>query len=185
MKKITILIFLLSSFFTACSDDEEELPSITAHGANTFGCKINGQIWVANGSDDIFFPDALKGGITALDTSKDGLSKEYKYYFWMDAFRKDNTTFALFIGEFPKVGTYMLDKDTKPTPAWLEFGKNYASYGGKGFYMTNSTNTGFITFTKVDWKLGHYAGTFGFRCKNELTGEVLEITEGRFDRDDS
>jgi hypothetical protein len=122
---------------------------------------------------------------TALDTSKDGLSKEYKYYFWMDAFKKDNTTFTLFIGEFPRVGTYMLDKDTKPTPAWLQFGKNYASYGGKGFYMTNSTNTGFITFTKVDWKLGHYAGTFGFRCKNETTGEVLEITEGRFDRDDS
>jgi hypothetical protein len=185
MKNLFILIFLLSSFLTACSNDEEGLPSITAHGANTFGCKINGQIWVANGTDEWNPLPPLTRGLILLDTSKDGLSKEYKYYFWMSAYRKDNTSFELFVGETPKIGTYLLNSNAKPSPAWLEFGKNYAAYGGKGFYMTNSNTTGYITFTKVDLKEGYYAGTFAFRCKNETTGEVLEITEGRFDRDDS
>jgi hypothetical protein len=182
MKNLFILILLISSLFTACSNDEEVLPSITAHGANTFGCKINGQVWVANGTDGWNPLDPLTGGLVGLDTSKDGLSKEYKDYFWMSAYRKDNSSFTFFIGELPKVGTYLLNIDTKPRPAWLEFGKNYAAYSGKGFYMTNSNTTGYITFTKVDIKEGYYAGTFAFRCKNETTGEVLEITEGRFDR---
>jgi hypothetical protein len=176
------LLFLVLTV-VSCKDDEEVLPSITAHGANTFGCKINGQVWVANGTDGWNPLDPLTGGITGIDTSKNGISNEYKDYFSLRAYRKDNTSFDLFIGELPKVGNYLLNMDTKPTPAWLEFGKNYASYGGKGFYMTNSNTTGYITFTKFDRKEGVYAGTFAFRCKNEATGEVLEITEGRFDRD--
>jgi hypothetical protein len=81
MKKLFILILLLSSFLTACSNDEEGLPSITAHGANTFGCKVNGQVWVANGTDEWNPHPPLTRGLILLDTSKDGLSKEYKYYF--------------------------------------------------------------------------------------------------------
>jgi hypothetical protein len=117
MKKLFILILLLSSFLTACSNDEEVLPSITAHGANTFGCKVNGQVWVANGTDGWNPLDPLTGGLVGLDTSKDGFSKEYKDYFWMSAYRKDNSSFTFFIGELPKVGTYLLNIDTKPRPA--------------------------------------------------------------------
>lgn len=182
MKKLFILILLISSFLTACSNDEEVLPSITAHGANTFGCKINGQVWVANGTDGWDPLEALSGGMAGSDTSKDGISKEYKLYFWLRAYRNDGTSFDLFVGEPPKEGMYMLNMDTKPTPAWLEFGKNYAAYGGKGFYMTNRNTTGYITFTKVDRVARVYSGVFNFRCENKATGEVLEVTEGRFDR---
>ncbi len=182
MKNIFILILLLSSLFTACSNDEEVLPSITAHGANTFGCKINGQVWVANSEGGFSAYKALSGGAVAVDTSKNGYSREYKYHFGLNAHRKDGTWITLCIGELPKVGTYMLNMDVKPPTMGTEYYKNYAIYGRLGFFMTNSNTTGYITFTKVDLKEGYYAGTFAFRCKNETTGEVLEITEGRFDR---
>jgi len=182
MKNLFILILLLSSFLTACND-EEELPSISAHGANTFGCKVNGQVWVANSEGGWSSYEALSGGAVAVDTSKNGYSREYKYHFELSAHRKDGTWFKICLAELPKEGTYLLDMDVKPPTMGTEYYKNYAIYGRLGYFITSSTTTGYITFIKADRKLGKYAGTFGFRCKNETTSEVLEITEGRFDRD--
>lgn len=58
IKHILIIPFICIAF-TGCEDNnpitptqntpnQEQLPPITTTGAGTFGCKINGKVWVAN-----------------------------------------------------------------------------------------------------------------------------------------
>lgn len=56
MKSIIIILFLPLLFLSSCSWGEEgrELPAISENGANTFGCKVNGEIWLPSNYGDIF-----------------------------------------------------------------------------------------------------------------------------------
>lgn len=46
MKNLFIVILLLSSFLTACMEDQEPgLPATTTEGLNTAGCYVDGKLW--------------------------------------------------------------------------------------------------------------------------------------------
>ncbi|MEO7444893.1 MAG: hypothetical protein ABIU55_05295 [Ferruginibacter sp.] len=55
MKKIIVTLTLFNCFvFASCKKDktnEDQLPPPTQTGANTFGCKINGKVFVPKGYD--------------------------------------------------------------------------------------------------------------------------------------
>ena len=42
-------IILCPLFYSACNEDEDELPPITMEGRNTFGCLVNGELFLPNG----------------------------------------------------------------------------------------------------------------------------------------
>jgi hypothetical protein len=63
MKQIRLLLFIIAcaNIFAACKKDKtttpieptptgDQLPAITQTGANTFGCLINGKVWIPKGS---------------------------------------------------------------------------------------------------------------------------------------
>ncbi len=50
-----------------------------------------------------------------------------------------------------------------------------------GEYHTNSNHSGIVTFIRFDTQSGIMAGTFEFQAQELITGEIINITEGRFD----
>ncbi len=176
MKNLFILILLISSFLTACTEDQEPgLPTATTEGLNTAGCYVDGKLWYAR-KESYSFNDLQKidGGLAQLSG---------KRYFWMwMSDRINNNSITIFIKEKPLVNkVYDCDISTNPRPAWLEF-KNYCSYSGsEGHFMTNENATGTVTFTRADSALGLYAGNFQFKGFDKRTGKQITVTEGRFD----
>ena len=51
--KTLLLVLFAATLFTGCKKDkgEDQLPPATQIGANTFGCKINGKVFVPKGFD--------------------------------------------------------------------------------------------------------------------------------------
>ena len=95
--KLFIIIPLIFLLISSCKKHEDnELPPATQSGANTFGCKINGVNWVANGSNDSFYPNALWGGINATDTSEGQMLKQYKLQLYLSAYNLNRSSFDFF-----------------------------------------------------------------------------------------
>ena len=42
-------IILCALFYSACNEDEDELPPVTMEGKNTFGCLVNGKVFELEG----------------------------------------------------------------------------------------------------------------------------------------
>ena len=50
MKYLSIIfLFAMPLAFSTCSEDDDELPPITMEGKNTFGCIVNGKLWLPEG----------------------------------------------------------------------------------------------------------------------------------------
>jgi len=171
MKKKTPAFFASISFFPfliGCSlfepDDawlkpippSNTLPPITQTGANTFGCKVNGQVWLPT----TVWVDYHNGGMV--------ISANNWYGFHSDV--------IITISEFTafKPGNYELSANT-----------SYISKGsyrnGKDMYYTDSIYLGNLTINRLDSVNSILSGTFSFDAKNASTGEVIHVTEGRFD----
>jgi len=170
-------IQLLAHFFTvvilmtclSCEDDNifkqlvdppaKVLPPATQIGANTYGCKVNGKVWLPSETAWMEFKD---GGLV--------LKAENKYSPW--------ETIIMTIEKYTiiNVGTYVISSNT-----------NYLSKGvywkGDSRFQTDSINTGSITITRLDTSMRQYiiSGTFSFKAKDVVTGEVVEVIDGRFD----
>ena len=176
MKK-TAPIKLLAHFFTvvilmtclSCEDDNifkqlvdppaKVLPPATQTGANTFGCKVNGKVWLPSETAWIEF---INGGLNIV--GEDILD--------------NNSAVAIHIGEFTisDSGYFQLGKHTSYF--------SQASFDtDKNIFITDLVNIGNITITRLDTTKLNYivSGTFNFKARDEITGETVEITEGRFD----
>lgn len=61
------------------------------------------------------------------------------------------------------------------------FGLYIIGGGIYGEYTTNIIDNGILTITRFDPVNFIISGTFSFKAKEINTGEIVEITEGRFD----
>jgi len=170
-------IKLLAHFFTvvilitclSCEDDNifkqlvdppaKVLPPATQTGANTFGCKVNGKVWLPS---ETAWMEFREGGISLV--AKNKLTPQQ--------------TVIINIGKYVinGVGTYNISKLTP------YYSNGYFRNESKHF-ETDDTNTGTIIITRLDTTKFNYivSGTFNFKARDEITGETVEVTEGRFD----
>jgi hypothetical protein len=176
MKNLFILILLLSSFLTACTEDQEPgLPAATTEGLNTAGCYLDGKLWMAKDGSYNF------SNLQKIDGGLNGLSRKLFFWMWMTD-RTNKSSITIYLDGMPKVGkVYECNTSTNPTPAYCEF-INYCEYSGpEGYFMTNEDATGTITFTKADSNSYIYSGTYQFTGLDKRTGKRITITQGRFD----
>jgi hypothetical protein len=76
MKKLFILILLLSSFLTACMEDQEPgLPAATTEGLNTAGCYVDGKLWMAKDESYNF------NNLQKIDGGLNGLSGKFSWVY--------------------------------------------------------------------------------------------------------
>jgi hypothetical protein len=174
---LLILCIICSCHKHNSSYNINELPPITAKGANTFGCLINGEVWVPFYNCGTIIP-ALAYNTPKLDLPY------YSVYFEMQAYNSayqipgnDEWTVAPIDNTFYGVhgtGNYVDSLD-------IEFN----GYGGVYtlFYLYHGPRN--FTITTFDTVNHIIAGTFAFTLYylpgNSTYVDSIAITEGRFD----
>ena len=174
MKKILFIAPVLALFALCClpgcgvsPTPKEVLPAASQTGANTFGCLLNGKVWLPkgfNGTSNLslsYDPTFNKG---AFDL------RSYRY--------PDNSTrvqyVILALDSLSATGFYPVEDIHQD----VQFSDSNTCH----YYSFDSTvhRTGAITITKFDLMKGIISGTFLFNLSK--TGcDSIKVTEGRFD----
>jgi hypothetical protein len=173
MKKIPPLLLIL--FLIKCSGcdvlptPKEELPPITQEGKNTFGCLVNGKVWLPKGNN----------GTANLDLSYDlsfmGGAFNISAYSIENGFRKYITISS---DSISKSGTYQVS----PIGRFLTF---YSELDSKGAGCDLSDfsivkRKGQVVITKLDVGKQIASGTFEFTLYKPGC-DTVKVTQGRFD----
>lgn len=176
----TLLLLLLLSACSLFDRDrpvpEPQLPPLTNEGANTFGCRIDGEVWVAR-SNHILFPK-ISGSFGAKAFYVTGQQYDSK-----DSI-KESISFR--IEEISKPDTFYLGDWQRDFPAsnggYTDFisGADYYTRGfGTGSYSGQVVITSMDTTPRAANR--HIAGIFWFTASDTVRQKTIEITEGRFD----
>lgn len=181
--KILFYLICLSAILTSilsCEDklkapfasDKNQLPPITSSGENTFGCELNGEVWLPGVPVNF-------GGVHTLTASmnSEGIS--------ILATRKttDSQTYQLIgLGVHSNLSDSMsLNYPYDSTIFEMEGAS--AVYGdvitGCEF-RTDSINNGFVKFIRIDTIERIISGIFEFNVANSSC-DTVRITNGRFD----
>jgi hypothetical protein len=183
MKKTMLLalwlpLIAIIVFITSCKKSVDPLPSETATGANTFGCKINGVAYIPSGGDPSSGIYPISGGPYADPVGNRGL------YIQTISGKQD---LDLYLKNATDTGMYLLNKTATPLHISV-LSESYACYGETGlgisnnYFVTNPTSTGIIKITRFDRTARIVAGTFSFTAYNAITKTTVVVTDGRFDR---
>ena len=162
--------------FVSCNKTVSELPFPTETGANTFGCKVDGQFWVPAGfgitpTSPILEARYLPGWdiiINARNFSSSPTESEFEIH----------------LKSVKTAGVYLLNSNTAKYPSQTG---NYGYYVLRKItplneWITNTQFTGLVVVTKTDTLNNIFSGTFQFTATNLYnTPQPIIITEGRFD----
>ena len=156
-----------------------QMPAETRTGANTFGCRVNGQVWQANNTS------TLAGKVlTPKITYRHGVLR-------LDAFRRLQVTGP--VTNFSITATHVTAPGRYPLGAVLPGTGNYAKLEtGNNLveYFSEAGHSGTLTITRLDTAGAHpfVAGRFELRAMPQLSARrpadlpaSLQVTEGRFD----
>ncbi len=174
MKNI-LTAFLLTVLFASCKKEITELPPATQTGANTFGAKVDGNMWIPQGFGAFPANDILEArftGPTSIMINARNFSRS-----------PTETEFEIYIANITGPGTFTFNTDVVRASATT----NYAYYVKRELtpqneWITTSTHTGTITITKLDPVNNIISGTFQFNALNMYNApQPISVTEGRFD----
>jgi hypothetical protein len=174
---ILLLAFIMLTANCCEKDDEpSQLPPITQTGEETFGCMINGELWLPHGS----FPSPATWVKLSVESTK------LPYRFWqIETGQGAASSTGFHITEnIMKEGTIpLLDKSTENKDsviyAW-HYSKTIGVEPGKNLFEVESIESGELTITKLDTINRIISGTFYFDAYNP-DGLKVEVREGRFD----
>jgi len=139
-----------------------QLPPITTTGANTFGCLVNGEVWLPKGDFPVsgLHADYTGGGfvINATKYINPGL---------------EDVAISIYPNSLQSVGTFFLNLSN----AEARFTDSSCDLNG---IKTDTSNVGKIEIIKFDTVNHIISGTFEFTVYNEAC-DTIKITQGRFD----
>ena len=157
--------FICFIFLNSCNlfhkNVDPSLPPITMEGKNTFGCLINGKVWIPTG-------DHYSPPVSADFTSGKIIS-----------FNAFSTTPSILFGiKKPNVGIFSL-RDTSIAKVFYYEKKvqNTISCTYEPYHVFD----GSLIITKFDMKKSILSGTFQFSTYNPSCGDTIKVTQGRFD----
>jgi len=153
------------------SPQAEQLPPITTTGANTFGCLVNGNVWLPYNSSD--------GGVDAI-VCYAYLTHNFSYPD-IDIYTSNRKNGALddFEMRFRGIrdtGTYKL---SNPFDSSLSFAYTADTLGFGPYPPLDSTVR--VKILRCDTIQKIISGTFSFTGFNAQFNKTIYITDGRFD----
>src|SRR5690606_9655491 len=168
-----ILLIFLTSTISCCNKDDDNppadpvdlLPPATQTGAGTFGCLLDGEV---------FLPGNVPNKLDCVYQFVNG-----GYYFSLQGSKRYSDNNVILIGLSTKRlevfahNTYIL-KENVDQNAHGTFVTN------REIYYTSEMETGELTITKLDFDNHIVSGTFWFDVK-DIDGVVHKIRDGRFD----
>jgi hypothetical protein len=170
MKKINTILFISAFLSLSCCElftVEPQLPPITMEGKNTFGCVVNGRVWL---------PDGSKSIPAVLATYFSGPAQRRNLSF--SARNVNNGSGFVFRVNNP----ILIDQNYVLTDTTTEVHYGTNSYGHIGCdYEDEHVVDGKLKILKFDLGESIVAGTFEFTSFNPTCGDTVKITEGRFD----
>lgn len=173
MKTLILTMFALVLLFctSKCRDEEDALPAETYIGYDTFGCLVNGEVWINKGHDHFAAPN------TGMDV--------YSDQFKIVASKTTNLIRQFVIIE--------IKKPLKETVYFLNSLQCQAYFGDEinnCFYKTDTVQySGKLEITKIDSINYIVAGRFSFKASkyinvlytiNGQCDSSVTITDGRF-----
>ena len=172
---VFILIFVLLSFSCEKDDDRSKnpidwLPAATQTGAQTFGCLINGEVFIPEKFGSLrpyAFYQFVDGAYTLGlgGARKDGSGKDFK-----------SLSLGAIDVQAMKEGEYELKSQESKN-----FSGQYLLGGGVVLRsFTTDVNPGKVVITRLDDKEFIISGTFEFTVLDN-DGNEIQITDGRFD----
>jgi len=176
MKKILLIISGLALFilcgFPGCGvlpAPKEVLPAATQTGANTFGCLVNGKVWLPKGNDgtsnlNLSYDPPYMGGVFNLQT--------YRYY---GVGSNDRQNITIYLDSLSKVGQYNFYFSHNRAAIFSDWNK--CSYPNDSSVIYKA---GRINVTKLDLQGAILSGTFDFTLAKSNC-DTIKVTEGRFD----
>ncbi len=175
MNYFSILFFLL--LLLSCGDDDlsiEDLPPATQTGEHTFGCIVNGDVFVAKSSF---------GGGTGKGASYQYSASDSTYGLAINgSMSRDPILIVVLFTKGFEIEEMQYDFFGGPLEQ-IEDEYVYGEY--KTIQVANTTRyysvTGSLNITRFDPENGVCSGTFWFDAKDEETGELVEVRDGRFD----
>ncbi len=169
--QILFLLFMSGCELFKSADKTDQLPPATQEGKNTFGCLVNGKVWLPKGNN----------GTANLDASYDP-NFQGASIFDLSAYKIntdiDRQYFYLFATNVTTGGSYDLSSVQLGT---ITFDYSYESSTDCNYNRDSVVfRTGTLTISKFDLGQGIISGKFlGVLARPNC--DTLKITEGRFD----
>ncbi len=171
MKPFSFSFILLFLLLLSCK--KEKLPKPTQQGKNTFGCKVDGKLFVPK---DVITVPVTPGLIAFYDEAGSN------YFELRVTENKDEENGGLRRTILFKifnltVGTNNLNEQNKVSVK-ISVDNNQLDKS----YETNSTTGGILTVTRLDTNQNIISGTFSFvAAPKQANSQNVHVTEGRFD----
>lgn len=181
MKTQSLLLLTLAFLAFSCKKDppipeptEPVMPPLTHQGLNTFGCRVNGKVWVAGVPFSVGGPVKVN---TTYHYNSDGL------FVVTGTLKNNEDVYDKVIirgNEIHEVGYYTMYVPNEDRPGFTNWSKDQYNCSG---YLHNIDNPGSINITFLDTSARIISGTFEMDLINHPSceSETLKITEGRFD----
>jgi len=166
-----VLIILLSILSCTKTEEIEKLPPMTTEGKNTFGCLVNGKAWI---------PKTEGGGLfnERLSIKYEGRSFSIQASLRLN---KDETFQRLFVStNFTDLGVYQIPHP--PFSGEIYFNLNKVPIGTMPCttYKCIPEDTE-IEILYLDTNKRIISGTFSYKNLTNRCGDIINITDGRFD----
>lgn len=181
-KKAHLLLIMLAflASLVSCNKETKEvsthdpntLPPLTHEGKNTFGCVVNGEVWVAYTPPSISGPNSIEGsyysdvkGLYIIATRE---NSELNISESIDLAVKDLNT----------AGQYQAYSDHHVTKGFIDFKNNLNC----SIYYYDTTLIRTINITYFSQTKRIVSGTFEMDLVNpSCLGDTIRVRDGRFD----
>ena len=179
MRPSLLWLVLACLLFTTCkkndnpnpADQGEQLPPITQEGKNTFGCLLNGQVWLPGGN---FGTPNFR---VNYDPSYDGGTFDLRTYRYLRKDGTDEQYIIMYANNIMTTGTYNFS-NIQQTNVSLNDRATSCYYDSRDEL---NYAIGSFTITKFDETNRIIAGTFEFILAKPGC-DTIRVTQGRFDK---
>ena len=179
LKIAWLLAIASSAIFASCKKDktqeEEQLPPITQTGANTFGCLINGKVFVPQG----FEQNKPNFSLIVDPTFQNGNFGIATYN------KKQQIRFDFGSNDMKNTGVFNLEDFNKFVGASIYLDKTNCYFGPSTqcIFQGPCHVKGKLDITRHDLTNRIFSGTFDFTLYDPSTScDTFYITQGRFDK---
>ncbi len=167
MKKHTgifLLCILAFTVFSCTKNNLPELPPATQTGENTFGCKVNGEIWLPKGWGNYpkFSEPFYHLSASGLFGFKARNNKDYEI----------TEIFSLELDSMFDIGIYVYDS--------IVLNETYSNENGI-YFIPDTLYENYFEITKIDTENKIVSGLFEFHLISVDGTTSVVVTEGRFD----
>jgi hypothetical protein len=170
-----IIVAVFAGTFISCHDDppapppEPTLPPITQTGENTFGCYVNGELWLP------------EGGWQSPALNADYYNN-FVYISAVDVGQNPHTGFHLDFGKVFRDTSFDIHNYLDSAAyQYFVYNVGYSAPTVIFDYYPIALNSGEFNLLKLDTINRIIAGTFHFVAIDTLSGDSVRIEDGRFD----